>query len=122
MAKLRMSSETYENYFGSDKPVKSLYGHRIVINPYPYHLYVTSGPLKDAKAYVLNTQPGTSWMILSSLDIEEKYLVHECCHVLDNLDEFIGDTLRGEAKAYLSQWLFESVKKTIIKLKKLDKH
>lgn len=45
------------------------------------------------------------------------HIAHESQHILEQVQEYIGDKLTGEASAYLIQWIFKTIHSCMINSK-----
>ena len=86
------------------------------INPYPAWLRVLTMDEKTARekeALGLTSACGTIITVELCETLTRPRAVpiiaHECEHVIDDLEEIIGDGIKGETRCYLLGWLVEYV-------------
>tara|TARA_R110001592_G_scaffold50233_5_gene155641 strand:- start:340 stop:702 length:363 start_codon:yes stop_codon:yes gene_type:complete len=109
----------------SAEELKELEQICVEIAPYDVGLSVCVDPnlKKKVLGMVCGVESETNiYMIFPEYKPKTRYIVHELMHVLDELNKFINDELKLEARAYLVENLFVKTNMILKKLKqdKLD--
>ena len=96
----------------------------MILHLYPYPCTLTLKLVKslpDDVGGLVEYDKGNQIVMKLKLDDYNKYLVHESCHVVQAVENYIENKLDSESEAYLLQYITENVKKYVI-TKEIDKN